>query len=62
MGIVLFNETGYGMILTGSVKYSNSEGQAQFNIKVLGKQNNINVRTYLEKESEGEWTLISLEK
>ena len=54
--------TGYGMIVTGNVQYSNSEGQAQFNIKVLGKQKNINVRTYLEKESDGEWQLISLKK
>lgn len=54
--------TGYGMFPSGSVEYSNSEGQAEFNIKVLGKQKNINVRTYLEKESDGEWQLISLKK
>ena len=54
--------TGYGMFLSGSVEYSDSEGQAEFNIKVLGKHKNINVRTYLEKKPDGEWQLISLEK
>lgn len=53
---------GYGMIPTGNVSMSNGQGQAQLEIKVLGKTKDINVSVYLEKESNGQWKLIEMKK
>lgn len=53
---------GYGMLPTGNVSISNGYGQAQFQIKVIGNEKELNVSAYLEKEPHGEWTLIELDK
>ncbi len=53
---------GYGMLPSGSVSSSNGQGQAQFEIKVLGKTKDITVSVYLEKGQNGQWELIHLQK
>ena len=62
----IINETGgikgYGMMPTGNVSISNGQGQAQFEIKVLGNTKDLNVSVYLEKEPNGQWKLIELQK
>lgn len=54
--------TGYGMMPTGGVSVTNGKGQAQLQIKVLGKTKDINVSVYLEKEPDGQWKLIEMNK
>jgi uncharacterized RDD family membrane protein YckC len=51
---------GYGIMPTGSVNISNGQGQAQLEIKVLGKTKDVNVSVYLEKEPNGPWKLIEM--
>lgn len=53
---------GYGMIPTGNVSISNGQGQAQLEIKVLGNTKDLNVSVYLEKEPNGQWKLIEMQK
>jgi uncharacterized RDD family membrane protein YckC len=53
---------GYGMMPTGNVSISNGQGQAQLEIKVLGNTNDLDVSAYLEKEPNGEWKLIEMQK
>ena len=53
---------GYGMIPTGNVSTSNGQGQAQLEIKVLGNTKDLNVSVYLEKEPNGQWKLIEMQK
>ena len=54
--------TGYGMMPAGNVSITNGQGQAQLQIKVLGKIKNIEVSVYLEKEQNGHWELIEMNK
>lgn len=62
----IINETGgikgYGMMPTGNVSISNGQGQAQLEIKVLGNTKDLNVSVYLEKEPNGQWKLIEMQK
>lgn len=62
----IINETGgikgYGMMPTGNVSISNGQGQAQLEIKVLGNTKNLNVSVYLEKEPNGQWKLVEMQK
>ena len=62
----ILNETGgikgYGIMPSGSINISNGHGQAQFQIKVLGNKTNMIIYTYLEKEPNGEWELIEMQK
>jgi uncharacterized RDD family membrane protein YckC len=62
----IVNETGgikgYGMMPTGNVNISNGQGQAQLEIKVLGNTKDLNVSVYLEKEANGQWKLIEMQK
>lgn len=53
---------GYGMMPTGNVSISNGQGQAQLEIKVLGNAKDLNISVYLEKEPNGEWKLIEMQK
>lgn len=53
---------GYGMMPTGNVSISNGQGQAQLEIKVLGNTKDLNVSVYLEKEPNGQWKLIEMQK
>jgi len=53
---------GYGMMPTGNVTISNGQGQAQLEIKVLGNTKDLNVSVYLEKEPNGQWKLIEMQK
>lgn len=53
---------GYGFMPTGNVRVSDGKGQAQFEITVKGKINDVEVSTYLEKAKDGEWKLIELNK
>ncbi|MEZ4842984.1 MAG: RDD family protein [Bacteroidia bacterium] len=53
---------GYGMMPSGNVSISNGQGQAQLVIKVLGNTKDLNVSVYLEKEPNGEWKLIEMQK
>lgn len=53
---------GYGMLPTGNVSISNGQGQAQLEIKVLGNKKDLNISVYLEKEPNGEWKLIEMQK
>lgn len=63
---VLISEVGnikkYGMIPTGSVKMTNGEGQAEFEIKVCGEIKEISVFVYLEKVRLGDWQVLELQK
>ena len=54
--------TGYGMMPAGNVSISNGQGQAQLQIKVLGNTKNLEVNVYLEKEPNGQWKLIEMNK
>lgn len=63
----IINETGgikgYGMIPNGNIRKStNGQGQAQFEIKVLGNTKDITVSVYLEKEPNEQWKLIEMQK
>ena len=53
---------GYGMMPTGNVSISNGQGQAQLEIKILGNTKDVNVSVYLEKEPNGQWKLIEMQK
>lgn len=53
---------GYGMIPTGNVSISNGQGHAQLEIKVLGNTKDLNISVYLEKEPNGQWKLIEMQK
>lgn len=53
---------GYGMMPTGNVSISNGQGQAQLEIKVLGNEKDLNINVYLEKEPNGQWKLIEMQK
>lgn len=53
---------GYGIMPTGNVSISNGQGQAQLEIKVLGNTKDLNVSVYLEKEPNGQWKLIEIQK
>ncbi|WP_242499253.1 hypothetical protein [Flavobacterium sp. 140616W15] len=50
------------MMPTGNVSISNGKGQAQFEIKVLGNTKDLNINLYLEKEPNGQWRLIEMQK
>ncbi|EPR69780.1 hypothetical protein ADIWIN_4055 [Winogradskyella psychrotolerans RS-3] len=54
--------TGYGMMPTGSININNGYGEAQLEIKVLGKDNDVSVGAYLTKQPKGEWKLIKMSK
>ena len=54
--------TGYGMMPSGNINISNGYGQAQLQITVVGKNKDITVSTYLEKEPFGPWKLIQMNK
>ncbi|HQX04759.1 MAG TPA: RDD family protein [Flavobacterium sp.] len=63
----LINETGgikgYGIFPNGNIRKStNGQGQAQLEIKVLGNTKDITVSVYLEKEPNGQWKLIEMQK
>ncbi len=53
---------GYGMMPTGGISISNGQGQAQLQIKVLGIKKDLNVNVYLEKEPNGQWEIIEMQK
>ncbi len=53
---------GFGMIPSGNINVTNGQGQAQLNITVVGEKKDLDVQVYLEKEPQGEWKLINLEK
>ncbi|MDQ3190456.1 MAG: RDD family protein [Bacteroidota bacterium] len=53
---------GYGMIPAGNINISNGQGQAQLEINVLGNTKDVNVSVYLEKEPNGQWKLLELQK
>ncbi len=53
---------GYGMMPTGNISIANGQGKAQLEIKVLGNTKDLNVSVYLEKEPNGQWKLIEMEK
>jgi hypothetical protein len=53
---------GYGMVPTGNVTVSDGNGQAQFEIKVIGNDKDLNIRVYLTKEPNGKWKLIEMER
>lgn len=53
---------GYGMMPTGSVSISNGQGHAQLEIKVLGNEKDLKISVYLEKELNGRWQLIEMQK
>lgn len=54
---------GFGMLPNGNIRKStNGRGQAQFEIKVIGNTKNISVSAYLEKEPNGKWKLIEMQK
>lgn len=52
---------GYGMIPTGNINSVNGYGQAQFEIKVLGNKQDVNVSVYLEKEPNEDWKIIEMQ-
>jgi uncharacterized RDD family membrane protein YckC len=54
---------GFGMLPNGNIRKStNGQGQAQFEIKVVGNTKDISVSAYLEKEPNGKWKLIEMQK
>ncbi len=53
---------GFGMMPTGNINISNGQGKAQLEIKVLGIEKDLNISVYLEKEPDGKWKLINIEK
>lgn len=62
----IINETGgikgYGIVPTGNISVTNGQGQAQLEIKVLGNAKDLNVSVYLEKEPNGQWKLVEMQK
>jgi hypothetical protein len=52
----------YGMMPTGNVTISNSNGQAQLKIKVIGNKKDLYVNVYLTKHPNEKWKLIKLSK
>lgn len=52
--------TGYGMMPMGSINITNGEGEAEFDIKVLGKKQDLEVRVSLQKQPREPWTLVDL--
>ncbi|WP_233581788.1 hypothetical protein [Flavobacterium macacae] len=50
------------MMPSGNVNISNGQGQAQLDIKILGNTNDMKVSVYLEKEPNGQWKLIEMQK
>lgn len=53
---------GFGKYPKGNLSTSGNQGQAQFEIKILGHQKDLDVFVYLIKEAEGEWKLIEIQK
>ncbi len=53
---------GYGMMPAGNINISNGKGQAQLNIKVVGKDKNMRISVFLIKEPDGKWELIEMRK
>ena len=53
---------GYGFMPTGNISTENGKGEAQLQITVLGKKNDIVVEVYLTKEINNNWKLIALNK
>lgn len=53
---------GYGMMPKGNISITNGLGQAQLEIKVLGESKDVEVHVYLEKEPDGPWKLIEIQK
>jgi len=53
---------GYGIMPTGNVNISNGNGEAQLEINVIGKEQDLKVSVHLTKESGGKWKLIELIK
>ena len=51
---------GYGMLPTGSISIVNGMGQANLEIKVLGKEKDIDVFVNMAKTPYGEWKLIDI--
>jgi len=62
----ILNETGgikgYGSFPKGKVNVTNGHGQAGLEIKVIGNIKDIEVSVFLEKESNGIWTVTKLRK
>lgn len=62
----IINETGgvkgYGMMPTGNISITNGHGEAQLQIKVLGNKKDLDVRVYLDKEPDGQWRLVEMQK
>lgn len=54
--------TGYGFMPTGNISTVNGKGEAQLQITILGKKNDIVVEVYLTKEINDHWKLIELNK
>lgn len=52
----------YGMMPEGNISISNGHGQATLQIKVIGNEKELQVSVYLEKEPNGEWKLLELNK
>ena len=52
--------TGYGMLPTGNIRISGQSGYAEFQIKVVGKENDIIVSVVLEKEPGGDWLILKM--
>jgi uncharacterized RDD family membrane protein YckC len=53
---------GFGMLPSGSINISNGYGEAQFKIKVIGIEKDLEVNIYLEKEPGGDWKIIEMNK
>lgn len=51
---------GYGMMPTGSIQYSNGQGNAYLEISVDGKEEDVSVRVLLTKVSEDTWVIDEL--
>lgn len=47
--------TGYGIFPIGSVSTTDGNGEAEFTVTVKGKQKNLKVYVYLEKEPKSDW-------
>lgn len=53
---------GYGTFPSGNISITNGRGEAQLEIKVLGVKNDLKIATYLEKEPDSTWKVISVQK
>lgn len=51
---------GYGLKPEGSINILNGQGNASFEIKIIGKKKNITVHTVLNKEPEGSWEVVDI--